>query len=127
MSEIIIESKLNYHTQEELDNFGSFLLEKIRDIRFSHNGIYRNFVDNAFDSNEIDYPERFFIGVHRSVVGEYVYYVFQRSLKNKIITYSSKHSFNTYKYALHFASKYKRNLYKGNHKNNLPKKMNPEL
>lgn len=122
MSEIILESKLNYHTQQELDNFGSFLLSKIIDIRTCHDGMFRYLVDDSFANSEREFPERHLAGVTRRVVGKYIYYVFQRSIKGKKIIFWNSDSLKVYKYAIHFARKHNKSFYKGNHKNNFPKK-----
>lgn len=121
MSEIVLESKSNYHSVQEIETFGDFLLSKIRDIRDSKVPEYVNVINTAFDCPEYEYPEKYFYGVHKRIMNGNPYYTFARLVKGKTKRFGTKHAFSMYKYVLFFGKKYKRNIYKDKRINNFLK------
>lgn len=117
--EVILESRLNNHSLNELNTFGETILFKIREIRSSKDQLLSCVIDGIFDNLEIDYPENFFMGVYiYPHQNGYNYYRHKRKVKGKEYCFHTLRAKTMYDYSIWFSKKHNVPLYKDNRKNN---------
>lgn len=80
--EIILESRLNNHSFEELESFGPFILDKIKEFRKGKDRFIQKMLNELFDDFQGYYPEMYFIGIYIKKINDNRRYVFKREFKN---------------------------------------------
>jgi hypothetical protein len=116
MEDIVLESKLNYHSIEELETFNSKTLNRIKSIRDSKDIKFKNILNEMFDNFELFYPEIYFIGIHKIYSGREVSWFYKRTIKNITKYFYFKKREDVVKHAKKYAKKHDLKLYKGTYK-----------